>query len=384
MADQEVSSAKIEEEAARSRNRVIGEAIASSRMQAQDLTTEVGIRTSLNAELAAGNITSSQAQILLEQELQLRPLLAAAAVAEGEAKQQLLSIISQLRDGYAGMAEAQREASAAAIIRDQQSELETLRAEISLVGQSEAVRRRSLALLQAEQTIRREGIATDSIRAQQIRANEASMADLRTELERTTDAWDRYRSAGEGAIDTIFDGLASGDFDFGQIARDLFSDLSKTYLELSVKNPLKNAIFGTNYGTLDDLLNPSTAIGSALGSNVGAMTVNAATVMINGGLASGLGGFSSLAGNAANSGFQANTTLGAFLGANDNRTGGYSGLGIGSVVTAGANRITSSAVDLARPISARRRPATRPRSTRSCLPAESISMRHRPPGAPDS
>ncbi len=347
MADQEVSSAKIEEEASRARNRVIGEAIASSRMQAQDLSTEVEIRTRLNSQVAAGTITSSEAQILLEQELQLRPLLAAAAVAEGDAKQQLLSIISQLRDGYAGMAEAQREASAAAIIRDQQTELETLRAEISLVGQSEAVRRRSLALLQAEQTIRREGIATDGIRAQQIRANEASMADLRTELERATDAWDRYRSAGEGAIDTIFDGLASGDFDFGQIARDLVGDLSKTFLELSVKNPLKNAIFGTNYGTLDDLLNPSTAIGSALGSNVGAMTVNAATVMINGGLASGLGGLSNPGGSAANSGFQANTTLGAFLGANDNRTGGYSGLGIGSVVTAGANRITSSAVDLA-------------------------------------
>jgi uncharacterized protein (TIGR02594 family) len=346
MADQEVSSAKIEEEAGRARNRVIGEAIASSRMQAQDLSTEVEIRTRLNSQVAAGTITSSEAQILLEQELQLRPLLAAAAVAEGDAKQQLLSIISQLRDGYAGMAEAQREASAAAIIRDQQLELETLRAEISLVGQSEAVRRRSLALLRAEQEIRREGIATDGIRAQQIRANEASMADLRTELERTTDAWDRYRSAGEGAIDTIFDGLASGDFDFGQIARDLFSDLSKTFLELSVKNPLKNAIFGTNYGTLDDLLNPSTAIGSALGSNVGAMTVNAATVMINGGLASGLGGLPNV-GGAANSGFQANTTLGAFLGANDNRIGGYSGLGVGSVVTAGANRITSSAVDLA-------------------------------------
>ncbi|MGE6739788.1 phage tail length tape measure family protein [Allorhizobium pseudoryzae] len=347
MADQEVSSAKITEEAARARNRVIGEAIAGSRMQAQDLSTEVEIRTRLNSQVAAGTITSSEAQILLEQELQLRPLLAAAAVAEGDAKQQLLSIISQLRDGYAGMAEAQREASAAAIIRDQQNDLESLRAEISLVGQSEAIRRRSLALLQAEQTIRRDGISANSASAAQIRSNAAAMADMETSLDRATDAWDRYRSAGEGAIDTIFDGLASGDFDFGQIARDLFSDLSKTFLELSVKNPLKNAIFGTNYGTLDDLLNPSTAIGSALGSNVGAMTVNAATVMINGGLASGLGGFSNLAGNAANSGFQANTTLGAFLGANDNRTGGYSGLGVGSVVTAGANRMTSSAVDLA-------------------------------------
>ncbi len=114
-------------------------------MQAQDLTTEVEIRTRLNSQVAAGTITSSEAQILLEQNCSSVRCWLPQRSPRGDAKQQLLSIISQLRDGYAGMAEAQREASAAAFIRNQQNDLETLRAEISLVGQSEAVRRRSLA-----------------------------------------------------------------------------------------------------------------------------------------------------------------------------------------------------------------------------------------------
>lgn len=300
-------------DARRDRVRSLAETVASQRLELQ---------------LIGRTVSEAEA---LRMEFQLTSDLKAEAARNGvEVDQRELALIREKARAYGQLAE---EMAAINIIRDQQTELETLRAEISLVGQSEAVRRRSLALLQAEQMIRRDGIAANSASAAQIRSNAAAMADMETSLDRATDAWDRYRSAGEGAIDTIFDGLASGDFDFGQIARDLVGDLSKTYLELSVKNPLKNALFGTNYGTLDDLLNPSTAIGSALGSNVGAMTVNAATVMINGGLASGLGGLSDL-GGAANS-------------ANDNRTGGYSGLGVGSVVTAGANRITSSAVDLA-------------------------------------
>ncbi len=351
-------------DARRDRVRSLAETVASQQLELQ---------------LIGRTVSEAEA---LRMEFQLTSDLKAEAARNGvEVDQRELALIREKARAYGQLAE---EMSAINIIRDQQTELETLRAEISLVGQSEVVRRRSLALLQAEQTIRRDGISANSVSAAQIRSNAAAIADLETSLDRATDAWDRYRSAGEGAIDTIFDGLASGDFDFGQIARDLFSDLSKTFLELSVKNPLKNAIFGTNYGTLDDLLNPSTAIGSALGSNVGAMTVNAATVMINGGLASGLGGLSNLAGSAVNSGFQANTTLGAFLGANDNRTGGYSGLGVGNVVTAGANRITSSAVDLAQAYLGQTKPATRPRSTRSCRPAASISMPPRPPGAPDS
>ncbi|MGE6741716.1 phage tail length tape measure family protein [Allorhizobium pseudoryzae] len=322
MADQEVLSAKIEEEAGRARNRVIGEAIASSRLQAQDLTTEVGIRTNLNAEVAAGNITSSEAQILLEQELQLRPLLAAAAVAEGDAKQQLLSIISQLRDGYAGMTAAQKEASAAAIIRDQQTELETLRAEISLVGQSEAVRRRSLALLQAEQTIRSEGIAADGARAQTIRANAAAIADMNTALDRANDAWDRYRSAGENAIDGVVDALSEGDIE-GAL-KSVASELTKGALELGIKNPLKNALLGTNYGTINDLMaNPTAGIAGLFGDGLNSMAVTAGTVIVNGGIAGGTSSF-------------------GYGAANGNVAGGYSGLS-----AVGGTGIAASAVDRA-------------------------------------
>lgn len=53
-------------------------------------------------------------------------------------------------------------------------------------------------------------------------------------------------------------------------------------------------------------------------------------------------------GSGSFSGFTPNTTLGAFLGAaNDNRMGGYSGLGASQAIATGAQSITGGAVDLA-------------------------------------
>ena len=323
MAEQEVSTAKIAEEAEKARNRVIAESVAGARLQASDLTTEVEVRKSLNAQVAAGTITSSQAQTMLEAELQLRPLIAAAASAEGAAKQQLLAVIDQLRAGYAGMAEAQKDASAASIIRNQQTDLETLRAELALIGQSEAVRRRSLALLQAEQQIRREGIASTSAAATEIRTNEIRIANERLELERATDAWDAYRSAGESAIDGVVDALSKGDID-GAL-ESIASEISKTALELAVSNPLKNSLLGTNYGTVADLFAGQGAGATAMGSSLSSMAVTAGTVIVNGGVSSGLGG-----------------AVGSNTAANTNVAGGYSGL-----AATGAMGIPGSAVDRA-------------------------------------
>lgn len=290
MADQEIGADKIAAEAARDRNRVIQETIAGAQAQVQDMQAEVEVRTRLNTLVASGAITSSDANRMLQEELTLRPLIAAAAIAEGAAKDDLNRTIADLRAGYANLAASQREAAGLEILRGQGEQLETLRAEIGLIGQSDAVRTRSLALLKAEQEIRRQSIDVNSEQARQIRSQATEIANLNTVLERQTDAWDRFKSAGETALDTVFDGMANLDKP-SDILKNLLGDISKTALEMGVKNPLKNALFGTNYGTLADLFTGKASLGSLLGGGqtVGTMTVTAASVMVNGGVTGGVG-----------------------------------------------------------------------------------------------
>lgn len=127
-------------------------------------------------------------------------------------------------------------------------------------------------------------------------------------LARQSDAWDTVRNAGERAIDGIFDRLMDGDWK-GAL-KSLSDDILKTSMELAVKNPIKNALFGSNYGTASDLgsgwlsrllgggdKGAADAISSILGgSSVGAMTVSAGVVNINGNLGVG-GGLGSLGDN---------------------------------------------------------------------------------------
>ncbi len=280
----EIRTSDLEAAAARERNRVVLETISSSQAQASDMAIEAGIRQKLNAQVAAGTITSQDAQRKLQEELQLRPLIIAAATLEGEEKQKLLKVIEALRAGYEGLSAAEKEASANDYIRSQQDKLEVLRAQQAVVGESEATQARVNALVQAEQDIRNKGLDAAGQQAQAIRANAAAIADANTQLEKSKDAWNTYKQAGESAIDTLF----SGDKDIGKKLGNTFLDLTK---QLVVTNPLKNMLFGTNYGTIEDLLSGKKSGGGilgGLGQSVSSMNVTAATVMINGGVSSGL------------------------------------------------------------------------------------------------
>ncbi len=290
----EIDAAEAENRVRQARNQAMAEAIAQSSVQIADMQAEIAARRNITSAISSGTISAADAQIYMQAESELRPLIAAAAKAEGEEKQKLLTIINQMTVGYQQMAEEQKRAAAVEMFQGQKDEAEQLRLEVSLVGAGEVARRRALSALQAELDLKRRGISVESELGQNYRDNAAHLTEMRLELEKQTDAWSRYRSAGESAIDTIFDGLSSGKFDFASIGKDLLSELTKTWLELDVKNPLKNALFGTNYGTMSDLLGGGKDSGgllsSIMGQNISSMTVTAATVMVNGGVTGGLGG----------------------------------------------------------------------------------------------
>ncbi|WP_323005687.1 phage tail tip lysozyme [Pseudorhodobacter sp.] len=177
-------------------------------------------------------------------------------------------------------------------LRDQATRLQQMQLELALIGQTAAVRARVLALVQAERDIQRLG-ATGDI-AQTMRRNAVLEAEGTQFIERQADAWKRVQSAGESAIDSVLDKLKAGDV--GGAIADLIGEIEKGFFDLAVRNPLKNALFGGNLGTLDDLGGLSgifdrltgkkgvdeAALVSTATAAVQSMAVNAANVTIGG------------------------------------------------------------------------------------------------------
>lgn len=276
------------DEAQRQRLRSLDETLASAR---------------LDVELIGTNAAET-ARLRMEHEL-TQQVRAAAADANIDADENEIKLIRQKSAEYGRLIALQ---SARELLRDQGEDMQRLRVEQALLGTSVAVRNRLIERMEIEQEIRRRGIDTMGEEAARLRENAEALADARTELERQTDAWDMVRNAGESAIDGIFDRLMDGDWK-GAL-KSLSDEILKTSLELTAKNPIKNALFGTNYGTGADLgsgwlsrllggADKSAAdnVASILGgSSVSAMTVSAGVVNINGNLGVG-GGLGSLGDN---------------------------------------------------------------------------------------
>lgn len=341
----EIDAIEAETRVRQARDQVMNEAMAQSTAQIIDLRAEAEARAKVNDALAAGTIKAADAEQYLRIESELRPLIAAAAKAEGDEKQRLLAIISQMIVGYQALAEQDKRTNALDFIRSQNEKIASLKVEMAVVGETAIVRRSLMSQLEAEQEIRRSGISLGSAEATQIRANAAQNEKLTQQLEKQADAWRTVRQAGENAIDGLVDKISSGDF--SGALEDFAKDISKSFLTLGVTNPLKNNLLGTNLGTMSDVgglrgiasklfgggeVDASGIIQSALGGqSVGTMSVTAASVMINGGAGFGDNIIKMLSGANDNSllGGSDNKSMANFATAikNIESSGNYSALG---------------------------------------------------------
>ncbi|MBN8190407.1 phage tail length tape measure family protein, partial [Salipiger thiooxidans] len=136
-------------------------------------------------------------------------------------------------------------------LRQADLRIEKLRLEQQLLGQSEAVRTRILALYEAELLIRQQGLDASSDRAQEIRDAVLEEAELTREIAGQAQAWETVRSAGTQAIDDIFDRLINRDL--AGALEAIAEEFAATFSNLGMLNPLKNAVFGTDLPTMDDL-----------------------------------------------------------------------------------------------------------------------------------
>ncbi|TIV69450.1 MAG: hypothetical protein E5V89_18770, partial [Mesorhizobium sp.] len=189
-------------------------------------------------------------------------------------------------------------------IKDQQDDLELQRAELSLVGASGLAHDRAIAALKTEQEIRKLGIPLYGEEANAMRANTAARADnadamakatlqqqllferqqmFRSETEQTVAstmknagldydpnsmiaqqiryneqlkttkaAWEDIFNTVNDGIDGISDALFSGG-SIEEALKKAGSQLAKTVFDMSLTNPLKNWLTGSNFNTIGDL-----------------------------------------------------------------------------------------------------------------------------------
>lgn len=178
--------------------------------------------------------------------------------------------------------------------------MEKLQLQLGLVGAPAAEQNRALALLDADQSIRRQGLSGSA--AELMRSTALATADATTQLERQTAAWQSWRDQAGGSIDAVVGDIATGKAGLDTLSSAAES-ASKWFAQLAIANPLKNALLGENLPTATDVWDRiagkkvgSEGLASALASSVATMNVSAATVVINGGLGSLAGGL----GEAAN------------------------------------------------------------------------------------
>lgn len=185
--------------------------------------------------------------------------------------------------------------TSADVLRGQEERLQFLQLEAQLIGASDEARARLIARLEAEQDLRRRGIDLQSQEAQAVLANAEAIAESEVRIDKAARAWERWRSAGENAIDGVVDRLLEGDLE-GAL-EELGKDALKYTAEMLIKNPLKNAAYGSGLPTMEDaggimgLLakmfggadkTAQSALGSISGQTVGSMNVTAASVVISG------------------------------------------------------------------------------------------------------
>lgn len=234
---------------------------------------------SLQNEISlVGQATSVQARLRaeFEAEAQYREQVARAGGVVDERE------IAALKEKAAAVAQLTQQLSAANLLRDQNDQIEQLRLEAQLVGASADQRARATAALQAEQQLRQQGIDLLSQEGQLYKNNAVAMAQARLEIERQNAAYSSLEQAGGSAIDALTVGTGS--------LKDRLKSAADTMLQwvqqLTIANPLKNALFGSNLPTMGDLFSGRTSVPGA--QSTATMTVTAGTVMVNGGVTSGL------------------------------------------------------------------------------------------------
>lgn len=304
--------------AAQELRRVVAERTVDAAQNIADLRAQTDALSILNNQVEEGSLTVEEANQQLEIETQLRPLITAAAVAEGEQKQTLIEIIEKLRDAYADNndeLERQRSLAQADAIDRRTAEIKAETVVTFELGRARISALRGLSGAPLENELARINAEHDKA-AVAIRAESEAARLLADGLDEAAEAVLRQADAELQLIDL------EEKFDAEARAAQRFADqVSALASSLSGLNGF-GGIFGNLIGVLSSG-NPGAALVGSGGGGFGKLGI-AAGLALNPGILSGL--TSSLTAGINSIGlFGAGTTIGAQL------ASGLVGAGIGGL-----------------------------------------------------
>jgi len=169
-------------EGTRARTAAMVELVAGTSNAAAAMVEEADARDRLHALQAIGAVSTADAATWMERELSLRPLIAAAARAEGKEKADLEAEIRKLEDAYDDLAVARRQEALDADSRASAERIAQLQLEASLIGRSNDDRTRALALAEAERRVRDLGL--DPVEADANRLRDEARAEAEAQIAR--------------------------------------------------------------------------------------------------------------------------------------------------------------------------------------------------------
>ena len=186
---------------------------------------------------------------------------------------------SEIAQMVARTEQANRALENAKIISGLRDQLDLVRAELELVGESSAIRERALEILKVEIDLKSRGIDLTSKQAKEEIRLTKTLIDSRAQLERMRAAASYMQDAFTRAFDRIGEAItqafATGEIsalDFKDLTKAIISELIQDFLKLAAINPLKNLLFG---GSLPTLTSVFPSIGGLFGAGSGAASLGA-------------------------------------------------------------------------------------------------------------
>lgn len=125
--------------------------------------------------------------------------------------------------------------------------------EANVIGLSAYASEKARQQFELENAARKDGIGLTAARVAQIDREASAYAQVTAALSRQQGAYDAMARAGESSIDTVVDAFASGEKSIGDILNSIIGDWRNMIIELTIKNPLKNAFLGQNNPTGSDV-----------------------------------------------------------------------------------------------------------------------------------
>lgn len=199
---------------------------------------EVSVTTAVNAAAISGNLSTKQ-RADLEERLQAEreaynKLIATGLVTDKEAAR----LAKEQADSVARGQNARADAAALGMLADQRESTELLRLEVSLLGKSVDERTRALAVLKAEQALRRQGVDPQSELGKQY----VDGAKLEASLTATRDRFvDLSKDLGQiigGVFDDLFTKTDKGFAGIADNALKSFAKLGSRLIEQQIITPL--------------------------------------------------------------------------------------------------------------------------------------------------